>query len=300
MASTQQIRLEIYGLVNDINFQRCRFCAQDLANKFQDGFAEPVIDGMVEFEWDLYIEAKKKELRGEAWTFDEKAITFKNGQLIGGPEEFLQWAADSFHYEEYRPAPLLHTLTEESYKGCLNAKNRAQHEFVFLDIQIGEEAAGRLVIELFTDIVPKTCTNFKALITGEKGQSETSDYKLNYRNTLFHRIVRNGWIQGGDIYHGRGNGGESIYGPVFEDENFAVPHSRRGILGMANKGRHTNGSQFYITLQPASWMDTKYVAFGQVIEGTETLKKMEAVDTMNERPSSEIKISDCGVITYEF
>lgn len=297
MAAVQQIRLEIYGLVNDLNFQRTRFCAEDLKNKYPNVFPDPVIDGMVEFEWDLYIEAKKKELRGETWTFEEKAIAFKNGQLIGGPEDFLKWAATNYNYEEYRPDPLLLTLTEESYKKCLNDKN---HEFVYMDIQIGSEPAGRLVLELFTDIVPKTCQNFKSLITGECGESATSDYKLTYRNSLFHRIVRNGWVQGGDIYHGRGNGGESIFGPVFEDENFAVPHSRRGILGMANKGRHTNGSQFYITLQPATWMNTKYVAFGQVIEGTDTLKKMEKVDTMNERPSEEIKVTDCGVLTYEF
>lgn len=295
MAST--IRLEVYGLVNDVNFQRARFCAEDLTNKNPDIFKNTVVEGLVEFEWDLYIDAKRKELRGETWTFAEKAITFQNGKLIGGPEDFLQWAAENYNYEEFRPVPLLHTLTEEAYKSCLNDKN---HEFVYLDIAIGEKPAGRLVLELFTDIVPKTCENFKALITGEKGKSPETDYNLHFKNTLFHRIVRNGWIQGGDIYHGRGNGGESIFGPVFEDENFAVPHSRRGVLGMANKGRHTNGSQFYITLQPAAWMNTKYVAFGQVIEGTETLQKMETVETMNERPNAEIKITDCGVCTYEF
>ncbi|XP_060562468.1 probable inactive peptidyl-prolyl cis-trans isomerase-like 6 [Ruditapes philippinarum] len=291
------IRLEVYGLVNDVNFQRARFCAEDLTNNNPEIFKDTITEGFVEFEWDLYIDAKKKELRGETWTFEEKAITFQNGKLIGGPEDFLRWAAENHNYEEYRPQPLLEILTEEQYKSCLNNKN---HEFVFMDISIGSEPAGRLVFELFTDVVPKTCENFKALITGEKGKSETSDYNLTYKNSLFHRITRNGWIQGGDIYHGRGNGGESIFGPVFEDENFAVPHSRRGILGMANKGRHTNGSQFYITLTPASWMNTKYVAFGQIIEGTETLKKMEEVETMNERPNADIKVTNCGVCTYEF
>ncbi|KAL4232654.1 putative inactive peptidyl-prolyl cis-trans isomerase-like 6 [Mactra antiquata] len=284
------IRLEVYGLVNDVSFQRARLCAEDLSHKLIDTFPNPVIDGMVEFEWDLYIDAKKKELRGETWTFQEKAIIFQNGKLIGGPDDFIKWAAENYSYEQYRPEPLLNCLTEESYKSCLNEKH---HEFVYMDITIGDEPAGRLVFELFKDVVPKTCENFKSLITGQKGKSEDSDYDLKYKGSLFHRIVRNGWIQGGDIYHGRGNGGESIYGPVFEDENYAVPHSRRGVIGMANKGRHTNGSQFYITLQPASWMDTKYVAFGQIIEGTETLEKMEKVDTMNERPNSEVKVADC-------
>ncbi|XP_053398039.1 peptidyl-prolyl cis-trans isomerase-like [Mercenaria mercenaria] len=283
--------------LNTMQMRKILYSFQDLTNKNPDTFKNTKVEGFVEFEWDLYIDAKKKELRGETWTFQEKAITFQNGKKIGGPEDFISWAKENYNYEEYRPDPLLQILTEEAYKDCLNCK---KHEFVYLDIAIGAKPAGRLVLELFTDVVPKTCENFKALITGEKGKSEMSDYNLCYKNSLFHRIVRNGWIQGGDIYHGRGNGGESIYGPVFEDENFAVPHSRRGIIGMANKGRHTNGSQFYITLTPAAWMNTKYVAFGQVIEGTETLKKMEEIETMNERPNAEIRITDCGVCTYEF
>ncbi|XP_062596471.1 uncharacterized protein LOC134257913 [Saccostrea cucullata] len=261
-------------------------------------FQDAVIQGMLEFEWDLFIDAKKKALRGETWTFEEKAICFSNGMLIGGggPDDFVIWAEDNFNFEEFRPLPLYETLMEEAYLTHLSSKN---HDYVYLDVSIGEEPAGRLVIELFSDIVPRTCENFKALCTGEKGKSE-SDYTLHYLNTLFHRIVRKGWIQGGDIYHGRGNGGESIFGYVFEDENFAVPHSRRGMVGMANKGRHTNGSQFYITLEPTQWMDTKYVAFGQVIEGTQTLKKMEEQETMNERPRKDIKITDCGVLKFQF
>lgn len=220
-----------------------------------------------------------------------------NDGLLGGPEDLFKWASENYRHEDFRPAALYQTLTEEAYKNCLNQRN---HEHVFMDIAIGEEPAGRLVFELFTDVVPKTCENFRALCTGEKGKSPHTDYNLHYLNSLFHRIVRNGWIQGGDVYHGRGNGGESIYGPVFEDENFAVKHTRRGTLGMSNRGRHTNGSQFYITLQPAQWMNTKYVAFGQVVEGTAILKKIEEEQTMNERPNNEIKVTDCGVCTYEF
>ncbi|XP_069135671.1 uncharacterized protein [Argopecten irradians] len=297
MAAPEQ-KVEIYGLLNDVSYQRARYCLEDLISKYSsDVFVEPVMNGMLEFEWDLFIDAKKKELRGETWTFEEKAICFVNGQLLGGPEKFILWAEENFGFEEFRPLPLYSTLTEESYKDYLNSKN---HEYVYMDISIGDKPAGRLVIELFTDKVPRTCENFKALCTGEKGTSPETDYKLHFKNSLFHRIVRNGWIQGGDIYHSRGNGGESIYGPVFEDENFAVSHSKRGMLGMASRGRHTNGSQFYITLQPTKWMDTKYVAFGQIIEGTATLREMEAQETMNERPNTDIKVTDCGVCTYEF
>ncbi|KAK7457279.1 hypothetical protein BaRGS_00039251 [Batillaria attramentaria] len=290
-------KVEVYGLLNDVNYVRARCCAEDIYKRSPTKFQEPVTVGMLQFEWDMFIDEKRRALRGEAWQFEEKVITFVDGELIGGPEDFIQWAMEKHNFEEFRPMPLYITLTEEGYKGHLNSKN---HDYVYLDISIGNEDAGRLVIELFSDRVPKTCANFRALCTGEKGVAEESGLKLSFANSIFHRIVRNGWIQGGDIYHGRGNGGESIYGPVFEDENFSVPHDRRGILGMANKGRHTNSSQFYITLQPTPWMDTKYVAFGQIIEGTDTLRKMETEETMNERPNRDIKIAGCGVLTYEF
>ena len=65
-----------------------------------------------------------------------------------------------------------------------------------------------------------------------------------------------------DIWLKQGDGGESVHGLMFEDENFSISHDSRGIVGMANKGRHTNGSQFYVTLNPAPWMDKRYVAFG--------------------------------------
>ncbi|XP_041354876.1 peptidyl-prolyl cis-trans isomerase slr1251-like [Gigantopelta aegis] len=297
MADKMQLNVEVFGLLNDMEFVRAQCCAEDLHKNDSKRFTEPRIEGMLEFEWDLYIDEKRKELRGEMWKFEEKAIIFVNGELIGGPEDFLSWAEENHNFAEFRPKPLYLTLTEAGYKTHLNSK---KHDYVFMDIMIGDEAVGRLVMELFSDIVPRTCANFKALCTGEKGLSAETDFNLHYKDSLFHRIVPNGWIQGGDIYHGRGNGGESVYGPVFEDENFAVQYTRRGMLGMANKGRHTNASQFFITLQPCNWMHTKYVCFGQVIEGTQTLKKMEAQTTMNERPNTDITVTDCGQCTYEF
>ncbi|KAK6171495.1 hypothetical protein SNE40_019672 [Patella caerulea] len=297
MAEPVPVNLEIYGLLNDINFVRAKCCAEDLLKQNPSIFNEPIIRGMVQFEWDLFIENKKKELRGEAWSFNETAITFVNNQMIGGPNEFLSWAEENYQFQEFRPTPLYETLTEEGFKNLLNSRN---HEYVYLDVSIGDEPVGRLTIELFTDVVPKTCSNFKSLCIGDKGTCIETDSKLCYQNTLFHRIVPNGWVQGGDVYHSRGNGGESVFGTVFEDENFAIPFVNRGIVGMANKGRHSNGSQFFITLQPAPWMNTKYVAFGQVIEGTETLKRIEEQETMNERPVKEVKITESGVCTYEF
>ncbi|XP_046691856.1 probable inactive peptidyl-prolyl cis-trans isomerase-like 6 [Silurus meridionalis] len=170
-----------------------------------------------------------------------------------------------------------------------------QHVFVYMDVVIGGEAIGQMLFELFSDLCPKTCENFKALCTGEAGTSQ-SQVMLCYKNTLFSRVVPNVWVQGGEITkQSKGNRGESIYGPTFADENFSVSHNKRGILGMANQGPHTNSSQFYITLQPALWMDRKYVAFGQVVEGTDVLRRLEEVPTYNERPKEDCKIVTCGL-----
>nr|XP_019590527.1 PREDICTED: peptidyl-prolyl cis-trans isomerase-like 6 isoform X8 [Rhinolophus sinicus] len=157
--------------------------------------------------------------------------------------------------------PIIVPLQEFAWDQYLQQKKR--HDFVFLDISIDFNPIGRLIFELYCDACPKTCKNFQVLCTGKAGFSQ-SGIRLHYAGSIFHRVVQNGWVQAGDIVAGRGNGGESIYGPTFEDENFAVPHNKRGVLGMVNKGRHTNGSQFYITLQATPYLDKKYVAFGYV------------------------------------
>ncbi|XP_067951600.1 uncharacterized protein [Watersipora subatra] len=296
--TNSKVHLEVYGLLSDLKYQVSRCCAEDLFEKDPITFEKPSIHGMLEFQWNEFLNAQKRKLKGETWVFEGLSMIFCNGKLIGGPTEFMLWAETTHNYELFRPMSLYQTLAEQQYANHMNKEGRV-HCYMF--VSIDGEPAGRLLIELFSDKVPKTCENFRALCTGEKGKSETSDYPLHYQNTLLHRIVPKGWIQGGDIWvpH-KGNGGESVYGPVFEDESFMIPHNARGIVGMANKGRHTNASQFYICLQPTPWMDTKYVAFGQIVEGTETLEKMEKVQKFNERPMKDIKIIECGVQEYVF
>ena len=114
-----------------------------------------------------------------------------------------------------------------------------KRNYVFLDFTLGDTPLGRLVIELFNDIVPKTAENFRALCTGEKGKIGLGmgSKNLCYRNTAVHRIVKGFCVQAGDITKGDGAGGYSIYGDSFNDENFQEKHKCRGVLSMANRGK---------------------------------------------------------------
>ncbi|KAM6374822.1 NK-tumor recognition protein isoform 12-T13 [Alca torda] len=122
----------------------------------------------------------------------------------------------------------------------------------FFEIEINREPVGRIMFQLFSDICPKTCKNFLCLCSGEKGIGKTTGKKLCYKGTTFHRVVKNFMIQGGDFSEGNGKGGESIYGGYFKDENFILKHDRAFLLSMANRGKHTNGSQFFISLSDKS------------------------------------------------
>ena len=161
----------------------------------------------------------------------------------------------------------------------------------FFEIQIGknDENLKRIEFELFKDHVPKTSENFRCLCTGEKN--------LHYKNSIFHRIIKDFAISGGDFENNDGTGGKSIYGKTFEDENFYYAHNKEGILTMANSGKNTNGSQFFITLKETPWLDGKNVVFGRVIKGMDVVNEIAEVETDGQnKPEEEVKIVNCGEI----
>ncbi|KAI0052168.1 hypothetical protein FA95DRAFT_1533412 [Auriscalpium vulgare] len=170
-----------------------------------------------------------------------------------------------------------------------------QRPVVFMDVNIGETPAGRLKMELFSDIVPKTAENFRQLCTGEYRYANSRPQ--GYKNATFHRYesVPNFMCQGGDFLNGDGTGTFSIYGDKFPDENFQEKHTEAGLLSMANSGPNTNGSQFFITTAKCDFLDGKHVVFGKVIDGMLTLRKIEHVSTgPNNRPKLAVKIVECG------
>ncbi|XP_063236523.1 peptidyl-prolyl cis-trans isomerase D-like isoform X4 [Bacillus rossius redtenbacheri] len=164
---------------------------------------------------------------------------------------------------------------------------------VFLDVRIGTEKCGRIVLELFADVAPRTAENFRALCTGEKGAG-ASGRQLHYKGSVFHKAVLQFIIQGGDITHFDGSGGESIYGATFPDECFTVKHDRPGVLSMANAGPHTNSSQFFITTGAYPHLDNVNVAFGEVRAGLGVVLEVSAQPTEKDRPVLDCVVEDCG------
>ncbi len=148
------------------------------------------------------------------------------------------------------------------------------------------EKKQNIEIRLFDDELPITTKNFRQIakngINGKK-----------YNNSIFHRIIPNFMIQGGDILNNNGTGSISIYGEKFDDEGFSLKHDKPGLLSMANSGPNTNGSQFFITTVSTPHLDNKHVVFGEVVKGFEYIKEIEKLETdSNDKPYNRVEIVD--------
>jgi peptidylprolyl isomerase len=195
----------------------------------------------------------------------------------------------------FRPAGAGATVAPGVTKAVPRVRSRrsswrinAMSENVYFQVSANGEDLGRIVFRLFDDVVPKTARNFRELATGQNG--------FGYKGAPFHRVIPEFMLQGGDFTNGNGTGGKSIYGEKFADENFQLKHDRPFLLSMANAGPNSNGSQFFITTVVTSWLDGKHVVFGEVVEGADVVKTIEALGNRSGTTSKKIVIEESGIV----
>lgn len=179
-----------------------------------------------------------------------------------------------------------------------------ENPIVFFDIAVGDRPIGRIKLELYRNVCPKTVENFRQLCTGEFIDDKKP---VGFKGCTFHRVIKNALIQGGDFINvcifdhpltniqGDGTGSISIYGNYFDDENFRLKHNAPGLLSMANSGPNRNGCQFIITCSVLPSLDGKHVVFGHVVEGMKIVRMIENVSVdANCVPKFPCRIIQCG------
>lgn len=268
-------------------YQRCRHAVETVKAWRQEFVYET--KGFLPTEYQQFLTAELKSL-GVQKIHPEAVvgILVENGRktYLGGQNEILDWLEHGYGYKrDYRDEPNYEELANQEFEHYCRSSGRQ-----FCEIYLARDGTelGKLVIELMTDVCPKTSDNFIELLSG------TGKKRYCYKDCPIHRVVKGGYIQTGDVVDGSGAGDPGF---LFPDESFAVKHDQPGIVAMANLGEpHTNATQFYITLAPVPWLDGKKVAFGRVIEGMEVLAEVERSELSNERPYPEVMITKCKLL----
>eukprot|EP01036_Dinobryon_divergens_P034295 gene34295-44298_t len=269
---------KIIGTVNDSDSYFCHY----LANRLATSVGDVQIDFSVFFEVEFLL--KLEEL--------------KRGPL-GDINAFIDLAGNEYNLEDPQIANtiLFHRSVREDTYQMMASSTRP-----IVYIQFMETASGSrnqpltfdpIFIQLYTDYCPNACDNFIKLCTAGAPK--------HYRSSTIHRIVKNGWIQCGDVVDGSGRHSISASGNAIRDESFSLDFGLAvsGVVGYANSGPHSNGSQFFITLGPCDWMNQKFVGFGRVIQGFSALRLLSSLKTSNQVPDKNIFISACGIAPVE-
>ena len=299
--------LTVSGSLSSPLFHEARLVAEDIVT--EDPGLKLRVVGLVEAEWLEYLARAKEELGGRAYdhTTDLPLVSHSVVGYVGATDELVAWADQLYQTGDPRSDRKTYAQLQGQFAAIAEhqlatyvAAKQGQSKFAFLEFTIpaseGSSAptVHRIVVELFAARCPKTVENFLALCSGERGVAP-SGAALHFLNTPMHRVVRDAWLQFGDVVSGRGNGGESIFGPFFPDESLECGHDGPGVLAMASAGSpHTNNSQFYVTLKALPALDGKRVVFGRIVLGMEALTALNAVPLRMERPVQPVLITACG------
>ncbi|KAJ8956665.1 hypothetical protein NQ318_014019 [Aromia moschata] len=269
----------VVGIITSEAFQKCRFIVNKLYNCFPDLYEVPDIRPMLNVEFTEYLIKIQRKYGNGIWSLQKAVVVFLNEKYLGDDEALMKHLSKKYRFsfsQDWYELGKCH-LTE--YLGNIMRKFR---QLAYVTVSINSRVIGAMLFELYNDLVPLACENFMLRCKLQIG---------GYVGAPIHRIVKNGWIQ---------CGGFNLQETKMPCENYVVPHNRRGVLSMCNSRRHRdNTTQFFITLVPASWMDHNYVAFGQLIQGAEILKRIEEVPTdYQQAPKDSIEICKAGELVF--
>ncbi len=182
-------------------------------------------------------------------------------------------------------------VEEAPVPGTIHAKDAKITQKVAIKISLcGKSVKDLIEIGLFGEIVPKTVENFFEICTNKS--QHYMNRLMTYNNVPIHRVIQKFMMQTGDFTKGNGTGGGSIYGEKFPDENFDVLFEA-GVIAMANSGKDTNGSQFFITFGNTDWLNGRHTVFGRVIEGMHVVKAIERYGSRTGATRCPLKIISC-------
>lgn len=289
------VLITVVGVFNDGGYARCASVAQQLSRDFVTVDTE--LNALTETEWEEWAGKKCRELGDSAYDHDltQPMVLYNGCNYIGATQAFFSWARRIYDAEidsQWLQDALMGTTPGQSTEFTKHPETDERHSFVQLELKYGEgkeETVGKVCIELYEEYCPNACANFKALCVGKDG--------VSYVGSPFHRVVPGGYVQGGDIDGGHGDSGKSVHGDTFADECFTLSHGATGIVSMSNQGPHTNASQFFVTLKPLPFLDTKFQAIGRVVTGMRHFRAIEQMKMANQRPQGVCMISGAAVLS---
>lgn len=270
----------VYGKLQDPLFQMYKKAAENLSA--DNGDVAAVVEGTFESQYEQnlrhvinkyggsFMQAKPSAALVFAETDDDKVLFFLN------EKRFFEWAYKRFRYEDNTRLIFYKRIGNKSIQATRENSGRS---YCAIGVTIGDEQPETVHFELFDEECPVLAKNFLELLADPK-----------FEGNPVHRIKAGAWVQAGDLVDGSGQNSAGAQGGFLRNESFQIPHDRGGLLGMANQGKDTNGSQFYITVKELPFLNGRSVIFGRVIGGMRTIMKLSKLDTKNERPVVDVKL----------
>jgi cyclophilin family peptidyl-prolyl cis-trans isomerase len=278
-AAPTKYHLYVYGKHHDPKFQMYKVAADFLAREKKN--VEATVEGLFEAQF----EQKLKQVIGSyggpfTQSKSSQPIIFAETQdevlYFLNDKRFFDWALKRFQYEDHTRLIFYKRIASKALQAAKQATGRSYCAFA---VSVGGDPQELVQLELFDEETPILARNFLDLLANPKFDG----HKL-------HRVKAGAFVQAGDIVDGSGLNSTAAGGEFLRHESFQIQHDRPGLLGMANHGKDTNGSQFYITLRELPFLDGKSVIFGRVTAGFRTLLKISKLATRNERPVVDVKV----------